>query len=130
MFDTYLVPQTTVAAKGDSEAVDVSAAQSRVFLALLSITDIVEQESLEITVFGSVDGTNWSGKPIAAFPQQFYKGEYPLLVNLGTDMKFLRAHWEVNRWGRGSLTPMFAFSIKLTEVPPELLRETRAGKTG
>jgi len=38
----------------------------------------------------------------------------------------VRAHWEVNRWGRGSETPMFEVSLQMREVPAEVLRETMA----
>jgi hypothetical protein len=40
-------------------------------------------------------------------------------------VKFVRAHWEVARWGRGTETPMFEFSLRIQEVPSEILRETR-----
>jgi hypothetical protein len=44
MIDTFLVPRdTTVTAKGDGSAVDVSPAANRVFLLTLQITKIVEQ---------------------------------------------------------------------------------------
>jgi hypothetical protein len=42
------------------------------------------------------------------------------------DVKFVRAHWEVARWGRGTETPMFEFSVRLKEVPAEILREVTA----
>ena len=42
------------------------------------------------------------------------------------DVKFVRAHWEVNRWGRGTETPMFEFGVTMKEVPPEILREASA----
>jgi hypothetical protein len=32
----------------------------------------------------------------------------------------------VARWGRGTETPMFEFSVRLKEVPAEILREVRA----
>jgi hypothetical protein len=70
--DTTLVPVQTVSAKGDGVAVDVSGAVSRVFLVTLAITKIIEQESLDLSIFGSADGTTWSAKSIAAFPQKFY----------------------------------------------------------
>jgi hypothetical protein len=41
-------------------------------------------------------------------------------------VKFVRAHWEVARWGRGTETPMFEFSLRVKEIPSEILRETRA----
>jgi hypothetical protein len=43
------------------------------------------------------------------------------------EVKFLRAHWEVNRWGRGDETPMFEFNVSIKEVPPEILQEAMAG---
>ena len=129
--ETTLVPANTIAtAKGDGSAVDVSGATNRVFLLTLSITKIVEQESIDVSIFGSADGAAWGAKSIAAFRQEFYAGEYPLLLDLTAhpDVKFVRAHWEVARWGRGSETPMFEFGVTMREVPPEILREVTAAK--
>ncbi len=129
MNEITLVPPGTVAtAKGDGPAVDVSALSGRVLLATLSITKIIEQESLDVSIFGSSDGTTWTPKSIAAFRQEFYAGEYPLLLDLGAqpDMKFSRSHWEVARWGRGAETPMFEFGVTMKEVPPEILKEATA----
>lgn len=135
MLATFLVPENTVVtAKGDGEAVDVSGAANRVLLAILTITNIVEQEALDVSIYGSADGATWGAKPLASFPQKFYKGEHPLLIELAgqPEVKFLRAHWEVSRWGRGPETPMFEFQLALKEVPPELLEEVsrRAGTRG
>jgi hypothetical protein len=127
MLDAFLVPEKTiVTAKGDSAAVDVSAANP-VFLVTLSITEVVEQESLEVTLFASADGATWEPKPVASFPQRFYIGELPLLVDLSAvvNTKFLRAHWEVSRWGRGSTTPRFEFALRLREVSHEALLEAQ-----
>jgi hypothetical protein len=129
MTETILVPSGTVAtAKGDGQAVDVSAAAGRVSLVTLAITKIIEQESLDISIYGSPDGATWGAKSIAAFRQEFYAGEYPLLLDLGAhpDVKFIRAHWEVARWGRGTETPMFEFGVSMKEVPPDILREAAA----
>ena len=128
MIDTSLVEKTPVNAKGDGPAVDVSSAANRVFLLSLEITRIVEQESLDLSIFGSTDGTAWNPKPVAEFPQKFYCGQSPFLLDLAAypDVKFVRAHWEVARWGRGSETPMFEFSLTIKEVPPDILREAAA----
>jgi hypothetical protein len=126
MMEAFLVPEKTVVnAKGDGSALDVSRADGRVFLLSLGITNIIEQESLEVSVFGSADGTTWDAKPVVAFPQRFYREEIPLLLNLTVrpEVKFIRAHWEVGRWGRGSETPMFEFCVTLREVPQEILAE-------
>jgi len=129
MIETVLVPaKTAVSAKGDGSSVDVSAATGRVFLLSLEVTRIIEQESIDISISGSADGTTWDPKSVAAFPQQFYCGSYPLLLDLSEhqDMKFIRAHWEVARWGRGTETPMFEFGLALKEVPANILQEARA----
>lgn len=129
MIDALLVPANTVlTAKGDSQPLDVSPAASPVFLATLSITKIVEQESIEVTFFTSGDGATWETKPVASLPQKFYVGEYPLLVDLSQvkNAKFLRAHWEVNRWGRGPATPSFEIALRVREIPADLLQEARA----
>jgi len=129
MIDTSLVAaQTVVSAKGDGPPVDVSGAASRVFLVTLSITKIIEQESLDLSIYGSADGAAWGAKSIAAFPQKFYCGESPLLLDLTAhaDVKFVRAHWEVARWGRGTETPMFEFGATLKEVPANILKEATA----
>jgi hypothetical protein len=31
-------------------------------------------------------------------------------------IKHLRGQWEVNKWGRGKLTPKFTFSLKIKEA--------------
>jgi hypothetical protein len=128
MIDTVLVPRAVVSAKGDGPAVDVTGAANRVFLLTLDITKIVEQESLEVGIFGSADGAAWTPKPLAEFPQKFYCGQSPLLLNLTThpDVKFVRAHWEVARWGRGTEIPLFEFAVTLKEVPADILREATA----
>ncbi len=129
MVDAFLVPEkTTVIAKGDGPTVDVTSAASRVFLLTLNITRIVEQEALDVSIHGSADGANWDMKAVGAFPQKFYGGDHPLLLDLSAspDVKFVRAHWEVNRWGRGSETPMFEFSVTIKEIPPDILKEATA----
>jgi hypothetical protein len=127
--ESFMVPAKTVAtAKGDGAAVDVSRASNRIFLVTLEITKIIEQESFDLSIFGSPDGTTWDVKSITAFPQKFYCGECPLLLDLTAhpDVKFVRAHWEVARWGRGVETPMFEFGVTLREVSPAILKEAAA----
>jgi hypothetical protein len=129
MIDTALVAdKTVVTAKGDGPTIDVSVATGRVFLLTLEITKIIEQEALEVSIHGSADGAAWGAKPITTLPQKFYCGESPLLLDLTAhpDVKFVRAHWEVARWGRGVETPMFEFSLRLKEIPADVLREATA----
>ena len=127
--DAVLVPAKTVAsAKGDGPSVDLSGTSNRVYLVTLEITKIIEQESLEVSIHGSADGMTWGAKPIITLPQKFYCGQSPLLLDVTAHpvVKFVRAHWEVSRWGRGVETPMFEFGVSLREIPPDVLREATA----
>lgn len=131
--EIILVPANTVATtKGDGPAVDVSGALNRVFLITLDITRIIEQQAFDLSIFGSPDGAAWGAKSLAALPQKFYCGEFPLLLDLTVhpDVKFVRAHWEVARWGRGVETPMFEFGVTMKEVPAQILKEAAAEAKG
>jgi hypothetical protein len=115
MAETFLIPEQTAEAKGEGLAVPLDESPARRFLVSLEISRIIEQESLAVSVWGSEDGSNWGAAPLAAFPQKFYAGAHQLLIDLSDrpEIKFLRAKWEVNRWGRGELKPLFTFSVAL-----------------
>ena len=62
MIDTFLVHEKTVVnAKGDGLVLDVFGTANRVFLLTLDITNIIEQEALDVSVYGSADGAAWGG---------------------------------------------------------------------
>jgi hypothetical protein len=130
MLDAFLIPEKTVVRdKGEGPAVDVSAAAGKVLLLTLNITDIIEQQSLDVSVWGSPDGAAWGEKPVLSFPQKFYRGEHPLLLDLSKHpaVKFLRAQWRVERWGRHAEGPRFELGLSAKEVPQNVLAEVRAG---
>src|SRR5512140_2439290 len=97
MLDTFLIPEQTVEAKGAGPALDLGDAAGKRFLVTLTITRILEQQALDISIWGSEDGTNFGQKSIAAFPQYFYAGEHQILVDLTATpgIKQLRGQWEM-----------------------------------
>ena len=130
MFNASLIPEKTVVRdKGDGAAVDVSSVAGKVLLLTLNITDIIEQQSLDVSVWGSPDGANWGEKPLLTFPQKFYRGQHPLLLDLSKhpDIKFLRARWAVGRWGHHAEGPRFELELSVKEVPQDVLTAARAG---
>jgi hypothetical protein len=120
MYDAFLVPEITIEANGESEPVPLGAGAAKPILLTLAITRIVEQESLDVSIWGSADGKEWGAKPLVAFPQKFYQGVYQLLCDFSKnpEAQFLKAKWAVNRWGVGSPKPHFSFLIKLQEQSP------------
>jgi len=121
-----LIPENTrMEANGGGAAFDISSSATRTFLCRLTITDQIEQESLDVSIWGSADGETWSKKPLLMLPQQFYRGTTKLILDLSLrpETKFIRARWELFRWGRVAPTPMFVAGLKLEEIPP-MSRET------
>ena len=108
-----LVPANTlVEASGDGEAFEVSSGP-RLFVLEMEITETIEQESLELSLWGSADGQDWGAMPLLKFPQRFYRGSTRMALDLGRnpEIKFIRARWELNRWGRGVPRTRFRFGV-------------------
>lgn len=107
-----------VTASGEGEKADVSGSRSRTFLVEMHITEVIEQESLDLAIWGSADGENWGQMPILKFPQRFYRGETRMVLDLTVrpEVKFIRARWTLNRWGRVAPAPMFVFGVQAKEV--------------
>ena len=123
MLPGFLLPETTVREAGDGSELDLGDAQGRVILLTLGITRIIEQESLDVSIWGSADGKEWSAKPILGFPQKFYCGTYQILLDLTRhpDVKFLRVKWSAQRWGKGETKPLFGFYIFAQEMKQQVL---------
>jgi len=111
MLPTFLRPESVARESGAGPEIEISAAPSKPLLVTLGITRTIEQESLEVSLWGSDDRTGW--RRLAAFPQKFYCGTYSLLVDLSHhgNVRYLRAQWKMNRWGRGDLQPLFGFYL-------------------
>jgi len=116
-----LIPaQTVLESNGDGTAVEISESASRTFFCVLAVSEQIEQESLDVSVWGSSDGESFGKLPLLKFPQQFYRGATKMVldVSLRPEIKFLRARWELNRWGRVAPTPRFVAGLQLEEIPP------------
>ena len=109
MLPQFLLPETTVREAGTGPELNLGDHQGDTMILTLGITRIIEQESIDISICGSADGSEWGTKPLVSFPQKFYCGTYQILLDLSErpDVKFLRAKWGVNRWGKGDPKPLF-----------------------
>ena len=125
---SFLLPESVQRADGESEAVELGSAQGRLIILTLGITRIIEQESLDVSVWASPDGTNWGERPLVAFPQKFYCGTYTILLDLTEhpDVTHLKAKWKMGRWGRGTPNPMFGFYLFAQPAKSEISRVARA----
>jgi hypothetical protein len=116
----FLVPETTVREAGTGPAMALADKPCDGLVLTLGLTRIIEQESIDVAVYGSPDGTNWA--PVASFPQKFYCGTYQLALNLAgrPEIRFLRAQWQVNRWGKGGSKPLFGMYLFAEASKPQM----------
>jgi hypothetical protein len=115
---TELLPETAIDAGGDGPAIELGALVAKPLMIVLRVSEIIEQEALHVSVWGSRDGKDWSQKPLFMFPQIFYAGATPAALDLSQrpEVKFLQARWGVNRWGRGYPRPHFVMSVEIQEL--------------
>ena len=115
----YLVnPATVIEANGRSAAFELGTLAGKPVFIVLRIDEIIEQESLHVSIWGSADGQAWGEKAIFWFPQKFYRSATPAALDLGQrpEIKFLQARWETNRWGRGYPRPYFQVAIEVQDL--------------
>jgi hypothetical protein len=112
-------PRTRVTENADGEPFDVRSSGTRTFLLTLSIFDQLEQESLDVSIFGSADGQAWNPMPLLKIPQSFYRGHVRQVLDLTLrpEIQFIRSRWELTRWGRVAPAPMFVIGVHAEEIP-------------
>jgi hypothetical protein len=122
MLPQFLLPETTVREAGAGAEMALGDQQGGTLILTLGITRIIEQESLDISIWGSTDGSEWGAKPLVSFPQKFYCGTYQILLDLSShpEVKCLRAKWQVNRWGKGEPKPLFGMYLFAQEMAREV----------
>ena len=123
MLPNFLMPETVVREEGKGPECDLGDSPAKLLMLTLGITRIIEQESLDISISGSPDKTDWGQRPLISFPQKFYCGTYQILLDLSSrpDIKYLRVQWKVNRWGRGADKPLFGFYLFAQEAANQAL---------
>ena len=122
MLPNFLLPEQVVRQNGESPAFALGKEPETGLTITLGITRIIEQESLDLAIWGSADGQNWGDKPMLKFPQKFYCGTYTLLLDLSEQpqTRHLKVSWKLNRWGRGEPTPLFGFYVFAQAAPVAL----------
>jgi hypothetical protein len=113
MLPNFLLPESIARSDGKGPEIDLGSKRGKLLVLTLGVTRILEQESLEVSVWGSTDGENWGSRPLVAFPPKFYCGIYSILLNLASrpDVQFVRVQWKMSRWSKREVTPMFGFYL-------------------
>ncbi len=112
----FLLPENVARQDGSGADCPLGAGRGKPLRITLGITRSMEQESLEIAVWGSADRKDW--KLLQVFPLKFYCGTYSLLLDLAQhpEVRHLRASWKMSRWGGGDPSPLFGFYLTAEEA--------------
>jgi len=125
MLPITLLPETIAQADGFGPAAELKSFAGRLLVFTLGITRAAEQESLEVSVWGSSNQEDWGVKPITALPPKSYCGVYSVLVNLVShpEVRYLRVHWRMKRWAPGERIPLFGFYSFVEESGARVRRD-------
>ena len=113
----FLLPETVARQDGTGSVLEVdSEFESRLVRLTLGITRIIAQENLDVSVWGSEDGSHW--QLLLTFPQKFYCGTYSTVLNLTEhpNVKYLRAEWRMGRLIQEERAPLFEFYLLAGEL--------------
>ena len=110
------VPEIVAREDGVSDEIALGNSSGKPLLLTLGITRILEQESLDVSIWGSADKENW--RQIAAYPQKFYCGTYLLMVDLSREkhVRYLRVQWRMGSWGESDPKPVAGFYVSAEEL--------------
>lgn len=116
---TLIAPGTRLTANGEGQPVDITSSSTRTFLCSMEITEQLEQESVDLSIWGSADGQDFGKMPLLKMPQRFYRGETRQVLDLSLkpEIRFVRAKIDLARWGRVAPHPMFVLGFRLSEIP-------------
>lgn len=126
MLPAFLFPEAEIREDAEGPPIALEGSSGKVVLLTLGVTRIIEQESLEVSVWGSADGKDWGVKPLACFPQKFYCGTYQLALDLSEHpgVTHLRTKCKVARWGRGEAKPLFGLYVFAQESGKQVMAKS------
>jgi hypothetical protein len=116
MLPTFLLPDIVAREDGVGAQTELNEASGKQLLLTLGIDRILEQESLDVSLWGSAGNDGW--ERLAAFPEKSYCGTYSLVLDLRSrpDIRYLRAQWTMRRWGAVDRGPLFGFHLMAEEA--------------
>jgi len=113
--EEFLVPEIVATEDGVGKEFALGTSCGKSLLLSLDISRIIEQQSLDISIWGSPDGEHW--RQLATYPQKFYCGTYLLMLDLSSrpEIRFVRAQWRMHRWGVGEPAVLAGFRLSVEQ---------------
>ncbi len=128
MLPKLLVPDNIASANGVGPVLELGADRETLIILTLAIDRVVEQEALQVSIWGSADNQEWGPRPLTSFPPKSYCGIYSQLLNMARhkEVRYLRTEWKVSRWSNPASDPLFEFCLMAEESGSRLKRTVGA----
>lgn len=113
MVPLQVFPKEAVTGSGFGPAVALGEAIAKPLQLQLTITRMMERQTLDIFVWGSIDGNVWGVRPILTLPHRYYCGSYCHLLNLSEfpSIRYMRVEYKIQDWGHSSSHTVSAFEL-------------------
>ena len=72
MLPNFLLPESVARSDGMGPEIGLGSKRGKLIVLTLGITRVIEQEILEVSIWGSSDGKYWGSGPLASFPPKYY----------------------------------------------------------
>lgn len=123
MVPFQMFPEGTVLGNGTGPAVRLDEEATGQPLQLtLSINRMMERHILDVSVWGSPDGSNWGSFPLTVLPHRYYCGVYQHWLDLSShpQVRYIRLNYELTRLEPNASCRPVRFSAQ-AEMAPELV---------
>lgn len=96
-----LLSEEEVRCSACSTGIALGPARGQILQLILGIRRMSERQTLDILIWGSANGTDWSPRPLAIVPRKYYCGTYSHMLDLTDrpEVKFISVEYRVNRPG-------------------------------
>lgn len=113
-----LFPDSVVRENGSGPALHLGDASGKPLLLTLSINRMIEQQSLDVEIWGSANGRDWGKRPLLVVPRKYYCGICHFMLDLSEspEVRCLRAAYRLTKPGSVHLPPLAEFSLSLEAV--------------
>ena len=120
----YLVPPCIARDNGAGPVIDLGSLRGKLLVLTLGINNVLEEENLTVSIWGSASGTEWGARPLLSFPQKSYCGVYSTCLYLANrpDIRYLRVEWKMSRREERDIAPLFGFQVSLQESTSQINR--------
>ena len=111
MLPNFFVEETIARESGESAIFEIGQFARQSVVLTFGITHAVEQQHIQLQIYGSADGRVWSPRPLLNFPPKCYCGEYQLTLP-PCDMPYLKAAWRarpLGAHGSAAFFPLLSF---------------------